>query len=404
VQQAQPPAATPPAAAPADNPYRRRSRAERERGGAGAPPPAQQAQPPGPPQALPQAGAPPPGYFGVPQQPPSRQTVQPPPSRQPGPPASVGPPPAPGAAPSRQQFGGGRGAIDEIKRGRRQRVEDGGRRTITEEPGNRTIVQEKGAPAMIRHDEGDRLRRTSRDVRTERRRDGGNLTIAIRPGGIEVFSEFDSSGRLQRRYRRDRNGRETNLIDNRRFRTGGPIILLDLRPPVLRMPRERYIVDYDRASDQDIYDTLEAGPIERLDRGYSLDEIRYNTYLRDRMRRIDLDTVNFEFGAWQVPPDQWRRLERVANAINRVLDGRPDEVFLIEGHTDAVGSEIDNLTLSDRRAEEVAIILTDTFGVPPENLVTQGYGEEFLKVPTAGPERLNRRVAVRRITPLLARD
>jgi outer membrane protein OmpA-like peptidoglycan-associated protein len=52
----------------------------------------------------------------------------------------------------------------------------------------------------------------------------------------------------------------------------------------------------------------------------------------------------------------------------------------------------------------VAIILTDTFGVPPENLVTQGYGEEFLKVPTAGPERLNRRVAVRRITPLLARD
>jgi outer membrane protein OmpA-like peptidoglycan-associated protein len=338
-------------------------------------------------------GAPPPGRVGVPKQLPP----------QPGAPASAGPPPAPGAGPGRQQFGGGRGAIDEIKRGRRQRVEEGGRRTIIEEPGNRTIVQEKGGRAMIRHDEGDRLRRTSRDVRTERRKDGGNLTIAIRPGGIEVFSEFDSSGRLQRRYRRGRDGRETNLIDNRRFRGGGPIIL-DLRPPMLRMPRERYIVDYDRASDQDIYDTLEAGPIERLDRGYSLDEIRYNTYLRDRMRRIDLDTVNFEFGAWQVPPDQWRRLERVANAINRVLDRRPDEVFLIEGHTDAVGSDIDNLTLSDRRAEEVAIILTDTFGVPPENLVTQGYGEEFLKVPTAGPERLNRRVAVRRITPLLARD
>ncbi len=317
---------------------------------------------------------------------------------------SAAPPPrtGPGTDRDRRQFGGGAGGIDEIKRGRRQRVEEGGRRTIIEEPGNRTIVQEKGGRAMIRHDEGERMRRTSRDVRTERRRDGGNLTIAIRPGGIEVFSEFDSAGRLQRRYRRGRDGRETNLIDNRRFRGGGPVIL-DLRPPVLRMPRERYIVDYDRASDRDIYDTLEAGPIERLDRGYSLDEIRYNAYLRDRMRRIDLDTVNFEFGAWQVPPDQWRRLERIANAINRVLDRRPDEVFLIEGHTDAVGSDIDNLTLSDRRAEEVAIILTDTFGVPPENLVTQGYGEEFLKVPTAGPERLNRRVAVRRITPLLAR-
>ena len=317
------------------------------------------------------------------------------------PPAAGAPPPqAPGR--DRQQFGGGPGNIDAIKRGRRQRVEEGGKRTIIEEPGNRTIVQEKGGRAMIRHDEGERLRRTSRDVRTERRPDGGNLTIAIRPGGIEVFSEFDSSGRLQRRYRRGRDGRETNLIDNRRFRGRGPVIV-DLRPPVLRMPRERYIVDYDRASDADIYDALMDGPIERLDRGYSLEEIRYNTYLRDRMRRIDLDTVNFDFGAWQVPYDQYRRLERIANAINRVLDRRPDEIFLIEGHTDAVGSDIDNLTLSDRRAEEVAIILTETFRVPPENLVTQGYGEEFLKIRTLRPERVNRRVAVRRITPLMAR-
>jgi outer membrane protein OmpA-like peptidoglycan-associated protein len=302
----------------------------------------------------------------------------------------------------RQQAGPPPASIEDVKRRRRQRVEDGGRRTIIEEPG-RTIVQEKGGRAMIRHDETERMRRTSRDVRSERRPDGGNVTIAIRPGGIEVFSEFDSTGRLTRRYRRGRDGREMNLIDNRRFRRGAPVYI-DLGPVALRMPRERYIVNYDRASDADIYEALMAGPIERLPRGYSLDEVRYNTYLRDRMRRIDLDTVNFDFGAWRVHPDQYRRLERIANAINRVLDRRPDEVFLIEGHTDAVGSDIDNLTLSDRRAEEVAIILTDTFGVPFENLVTQGYGEEFLKIPTFHPERANRRVAVRRITPLLARD
>ncbi|MFN3623304.1 MAG: OmpA family protein [Hyphomicrobium sp.] len=289
-----------------------------------------------------------------------------------------------------------------MKRGRRQRVEEDGRRTIIEEPGNRTIVQEKGAPPMIRHDEGERLRRTSRDVRRERRPDGGSLTIAIRPGGIEVFSEFDNSGRLMRRYRRDRDGREWDLIDNRRFRNERPIIA-GLPPPRLRIPRDRYIMDYTRASDDDLYDALMDEPVDRLERRYSLDEIRYNAYLRDRMRRIDLDTVNFEFGAWQVPYDQYRRLERIADIINRILYRHPDEVFLIEGHTDAVGSEIDNLTLSDRRAEEVAVILTETFGVPPENLITQGYGEEFLKVPTLAAERANRRVAVRRITPLLAR-
>ena len=77
-------------------------------------------------------------------------------------------------------------------------------------------------------------------------------------------------------------------------------------------------------------------------------------------------------------------------------------MFLIEGHTDAVGTEEDNLSLSDRRAEAVAVALTEQFQIPPENLTTQGYGEQQLKVPVQGPEEQNRRVTVRRITPLLA--
>jgi hypothetical protein len=39
--------------------------------------------------------------------------------------------------------------------------------------------------------------------------------------------------------------------------------------------------------------------------------------------------------------------------------------------------------------------------VPAENLTSQGYGEQYLKIPTDGPERRNRRVTIRRITPLL---
>ena len=53
----------------------------------------------------------------------------------------------------------------------------------------------------------------------------------------------------------------------------------------------------------------------------------------------------------------------------------------------AVGSDVDNLSLSDRRAETVAVALTEQFGVPAENLTTQGYGEQYLKVQTQGPER-----------------
>jgi hypothetical protein len=46
-------------------------------------------------------------------------------------------------------------------------------------------------------------------------------------------------------------------------------------------------------------------------------------------------------------------------------------------------------------------LISNTYQIPPENLVTQGYGEQNLKVPTEGPSRENRRVAARRITPLL---
>jgi outer membrane protein OmpA-like peptidoglycan-associated protein len=142
--------------------------------------------------------------------------------------------------------------------------------------------------------------------------------------------------------------------------------------------------------------------VDTLERAYSLEEVRDNYLLRDRMRRIDLDGITFEFGAFEVTSDQYPMLERIARVMLRVLRNNPDEVFLIEGHTDAVGNDVDNLSLSDRRAEAVAGILSEAFGIPPENLVTQGYGKQFLKVDTPAPERLNRRVAIRRITPLMS--
>ena len=45
--------------------------------------------------------------------------------------------------------------------------------------------------------------------------------------------------------------------------------------------------------------------------------------------------------------------------------------------------------------------LSQNFDIPPENLVTEGYGEQYPKVPTEGPERRNRRATVVRLTDLL---
>ena len=91
----------------------------------------------------------------------------------------------------------------------------------------------------------------------------------------------------------------------------------------------------------------------------------------------------------------------ISVGVRSAIEASPSEVFLIEGHTDAVGSASYNLALSDRRAESVALALSEYFDVPPENMVVQGYGEADLKIRTATAERENRRAAVRRITDLL---
>jgi outer membrane protein OmpA-like peptidoglycan-associated protein len=327
--------------------------------------------------------------------------------------APLPPPAASGATPQFQrapQVAAPAPRFDQVQKGRRERVEEGGRRTVIEEPGNRVIVKQDNR-IIIHHDEAERFRRL-RDARTERRADGVVETFYVRPDGFRVVTEVDASGRLVRRYRRGPDGREYSIIDNRRFLRNvgiavglgaiGVAIALNLAPPVVHIPREQYIVDYERASDEELYEALSAPPVDRLERAYSLEEVRYSYELREHMRRVDLDAIHFEFGAFEVAPDQYPKLERLARAILRVLHRNPDEVFLIEGHTDAVGSDVDNLSLSDRRAEAVAHILTETYGVPPENLITQGYGKQYLKIDTPEPERANRRVAIRRITPLMA--
>jgi outer membrane protein OmpA-like peptidoglycan-associated protein len=299
--------------------------------------------------------------------------------------------------------------LEDVKKRRVERVEAGGRRVI-EEPGNRFIIREQGR-AIIRRDESRALERLSPNARTRDIGEGRRRTEIERSDGTRVVSEVDRNGRLLRRYRRDRSGREIVLIDNRRFYRNvglglgvtalGVGVSLALAPPAYSLPREKYIVEYDNASEDDLYEALSAPPVAELERPYSLEEIRYSRPLREYMRRIDLDTINFEFGSFEVAPDQYPKLERLARIIERVLRRNEAEVFLIEGHTDAVGSDEDNLTLSDRRAEAVAEILMSEFGVPIENLVTQGYGEQHLKVETEAPEQQNRRVALRRITPLL---
>src|SRR5262249_20289540 len=288
--------------------------------------------------------------------------------------------------------------IDQLRNERHQTQE--GNRIVIQEA-NRTIIRE-GGHDIIRHNEADRFRFNAREVNVERR--GNNtVTVVLRPDGARIVTEVDESGRLLRRVRRDAAGREVILIDNNFEPRGHGYagFFVELPPPAVRIPREVYVRETARATADDIYVTLMAPPVERIERHYALDEIRYSEPLRARMPRVDIDTVNFETGSWEITPDQAERLAFVAQGISRAVQRNPREVFLVEGYTDAVGNDVDNLSLSDRRAKWFAVMFTNQFSVPAKTLTTKGYGKQSLKIPNDGPERANRRVAVRRITPLL---
>jgi outer membrane protein OmpA-like peptidoglycan-associated protein len=339
---------------------------------------------------LPQ-GAPPPGAPPTQVSRPPPQVAAPLPAPPPPSPQALTPIPRGAPLPGPQRL--------EDFRAQRREIQEGGRTVITE-PG-RIIIRDPSGQEFVRHDEMDRFRFGARDIRTERI-GGENRTVVIRPDGSQIITVVGADGQLLRRIRRDQQGREIIIIDNsyRDPRAVGGFYV-DLPPPVIRIPYDRYIVDSEDAPPDLIYDTMEAPPVDRIERRYSLDEIRYSPSVRQLMPSIDVNSINFDTGSWEIPPDQAAKLQVIADGLNRAIQRNPREVFLIEGHTDAVGNDTDNLSLSDRRAESAATLLTQQFNVPAENLTSQGYGAQYLKEQTQGPSRINRRVTVRRITPLL---
>ena len=295
--------------------------------------------------------------------------------------------------------GNGARRIDDIRRDRRQVVEGG--RTYIREPG-RTIIED-GNRRFLVHDPNDRFRELGYRVDRQRRGNAFVDTVAL-AGGVAILTFTTEDGRLLRRVRRGPDGREVVLFEN--GYEGGLRPVQDdvvvLPPPPMRIPRDRYVVDYADVDEGTIYDTLVAPPLAPPPQRYTLDQVLYSPTVRNYVRSVDINTINFDTGSWVVPGDQTRKLVSLAQAINKAVARNPSSVFLIEGYTDAVGNPTDNLSLSDRRAQSVAAILTKDFNVPPENLTTQGYGDQNPKEQTSGPSAANRRVVVRNITQLLA--
>ena len=105
--------------------------------------------------------------------------------------------------------------------------------------------------------------------------------------------------------------------------------------------------------------------------------------------------IQFEFGSAALTPSARQVLDELGAAL------QSDELsafqFSLVGHTDAVGSDEANLSLSEERAQAVKDYLVGQFQIDPVRLEASGVGEADLADPGDPSNGVNRRVVITNI-------
>ncbi len=107
---------------------------------------------------------------------------------------------------------------------------------------------------------------------------------------------------------------------------------------------------------------------------------------------IDLK-INFDSDSAAVEQSYYAEIGRVAEFMAQYAN----TVVTIEGHTDSSGAAAYNRSLSQRRAEAVAEVLSERFGIDASRISPLGYGEEnpVADNATAAGRQANRRVVAK---------
>jgi len=267
---------------------------------------------------------------------------------------------------------------------------------VVSNSGDRVVVERDGELRVLKNDDV-LLRRPGAEVQTQSFNDGSTRTIVSYDDGSQIITVRSPEGTVLRRTLvRASDGSEVVLFDD--TAAAEPVDFAQL-PEVATIEERQDEVALD---DQDgLSVALRKALFADVGRTFSLRQVREYKRVRALAPIVELDALTFATGSAAIDPNQAEALSELGFAISEIIFDNPGAVFLVEGHTDAVGSASYNLALSDRRAETVALALTEYFDVPPQNLITQGYGESDLKVRVLTDEQANRRAAVRNITELL---
>lgn len=99
--------------------------------------------------------------------------------------------------------------------------------------------------------------------------------------------------------------------------------------------------------------------------------------------------ITFELGSDRLSPQAKENLAEFARALNG--DALKNVQFNVDGHTDASGSDVYNLSLSERRAASVVTFLKEQ-GIDPSRLTAKGHGESAPRDSADPFAAINRRV------------
>jgi outer membrane protein OmpA-like peptidoglycan-associated protein len=142
-----------------------------------------------------------------------------------------------------------------------------------------------------------------------------------------------------------------------------------------------------KAKEIDFVQTLR----NRKTRSLSMGEREEIADIASTKPNIDLD-IQFDYNSADISTASMPSVQALGKALsNPSLKG---SVFVVAGHTDAVGGEAFNLGLSERRADTIKNYLVSKFGIAGSDLVTVGYGKDKPKDANAPMDPINRRVQV----------
>jgi len=115
------------------------------------------------------------------------------------------------------------------------------------------------------------------------------------------------------------------------------------------------------------------GEFDKAERCYNaaLDALSDPFTVEDLLKALNILIINFESGKYDIPPVRLAAIQKGAGYIQKM----PTSVVIeVGGHTDNVGGDPSNQTLSENRAKAVRDQLIK-FGVNGDMLQVKGYGE-----------------------------